>query len=153
MGGRWLRGASSRYTPGMAIDVASLGWVGILVGVLAGQLVSTIWFVVLFGEPWAREYGAADKAQHTKEVPPYTYGVGLVCTLALTVSIALLQQALSITTVGGAIQLGLLLSVGLCIATLLPGQAFLRRYRVALIAGGSQVAMILTISVVVLLLA
>ncbi|MEM9458157.1 MAG: DUF1761 domain-containing protein [Myxococcota bacterium] len=136
----------------MELDFTALSWVAIAVGIIAGQVVSTIWFVVLFGEPWAREYGAKSKKQHTQEVPPYTYGVGLVCTAALVVSIALLQHALRIQTVGAAIQLAIFLSVGLCVATGVPGQAFLRRWRVALIACGSQVAMILVISTVLVLL-
>lgn len=135
----------------MEIEFAALNWWGVLVGVIAGQVVSTIWFVVLFGEPWAREYGASSKQEHTKEVPPYTYGVGLLCTVLLVLSLALLQKALAITTVAGALHLGIFVSVGFCIATGVPGQAFLRRWRVALIAYGSQTAMILVISTVLAL--
>ncbi len=136
----------------MEFDVAALNWLGIAAGVIAGQIVSTLWFVVLFGDPWAREYGAKDRKEHTKEVPGHVYAVGLACTVALVTAIALLQQALAVTTIGAAIELGVLLSVGLCIATGLPGQAFLRRWRVAALASGSQVAMILVISVVLVLL-
>ena len=136
----------------MELDVAALNWIGIAAGVIAGQIVSTIWFVVLFGDPWAREYGAKNKKEHAKDVPGYVYGVGLVCTLALVLAIALLQKALAVTSIGAAIKLGVFLSVGLCIATGLPGQAFLRRWKVAALASGSQVAMILVISVVLVLL-
>ncbi|MCA9705016.1 MAG: DUF1761 domain-containing protein [Myxococcales bacterium] len=119
---------------------------------IVGQLVSTIWFVVLFGEPWAREYGASSKQQHTKEVPPYTYGVGLLCTATLVVALALLQRALGVTTMGGALGLAAFVSVGFCIATGVPGQAFLRRWRVAALAFGSQVAMIVAISAALVLM-
>ncbi|MFK7846021.1 MAG: hypothetical protein AB8G77_12035 [Rhodothermales bacterium] len=57
---------------------SELNWLAIVVSIIAGQIVSTIWFVALFGEPWAKEYGAASKQQHSKEIPPYTYAVGLV---------------------------------------------------------------------------
>jgi len=135
----------------MELEFAALNWVGILVGVIAGQAVSTIWFVALFGEAWAREYGAESKKQHTKEVPPYTYGIGLLCTVALVVSIAVLQHAFAVKTIGAALQLATLLSVGFCIATGVPGLAFLRRWRVAAIAYGSQIAMIVVISSVLVL--
>lgn len=135
----------------MEFEIGALNGWGIVVGVIAGQVVSTVWFVVLFGEPWAREYGASSKQQHTKEVPPYTYAVGLLCTALLVLSLALLQQALAITTLGAALRLGVLVSVGFCIATGVPGQAFLRRWRVALIANGSQTAMILVISTILVL--
>lgn len=136
----------------MELDFAALNWLAILAGVVAGQAVSTIWFVVLFGDPWAAEYGAKDKKQHTKEVPPYTYAVGVACTFALTVSIALLQRALSVSTIGAALGLAVFVSVGFCIATGVPGQAFLRRWKVAQLAFGSQTAMILVISVVLVVL-
>lgn len=132
----------------MELGINELNWLGILVAVIVGQFVSTIWFVVLFGEPWAREYGAKDKKQHTKEIPPYTYAVGMLCTTTLVIAIAVLHNALSITSVGAALQLGALLSVGFCIATGVPGQAFLGRWKVAQLAYGSQTAMILAISAV-----
>ena len=122
-----------------------------LASVVAAQLISTVWFTVLFGERWAAEYGAATRQQHTKEVPGYTYGVGLLCTVVLVLSIASLQRALSIESAGSALGFGLFVAVGLCIATGLPGQAFLKRWRVFLIAYGSQTVMILAISFILAL--
>ncbi|MCA9692388.1 MAG: DUF1761 domain-containing protein [Nannocystaceae bacterium] len=136
----------------MELNLAALNWVGVALAVVAGQVVSTIWFVVLFGEPWAREYGAASKREHTKQVPGYTYAVGLVCTTLLVLSLAVLQRALSIHTIADALWLAVFVSVGFCVATCVPGQAFLRRWRVALLACGSQVAMILVISLLLVLL-
>jgi len=132
----------------MSLDLAQLNWAAIGVATVLAQLISTVWFVVLFGEPWAREYGASSKQQHTKEVPPYTYGVGLLCTFTLVLSLALLQTALSVSSIGAALQLGLFVAVGFCIATGVPGQAFLRRWGVAWIALGSQTVMIIASSVV-----
>ena len=132
----------------MEFGFGSFNWPAIIASVIAGQLISTIWFVVLFGEPWAAEYGAANKQQHTKEIPGYTYGVGLLCTIVLVLSIAVLQRALSIDSVGSAIGLGLFVAIGFCAATGLPGQAFLKRWRVFWIAYGSQTVMILTVSAI-----
>lgn len=130
------------------MNLLTLNWAAVAVSVIAAQIISTIWFVVLFGEPWAKEYGADSKRQHTSEIPPYTYGVQLLCTVALVLSLASLQQALAVDSVSGALQLGILVSIGFCIATGLPGQAFLKRWRVAAIALGSQVAIIMGVSLV-----
>ena len=135
----------------MVFDFTSFNWPAVLASVVAGQLISTVWFTALFGEPWAEEYGAASRQQHTEEVPGYTYGIGLLCTIVLVMSIASLQQALSIESAGRALGLGLFLAVGLCIATGLPGQAFLKRWRVFFIAYGSQTVMILAISLILAL--
>ena len=129
-------------------SLSELNWAAVLVSVVVGQIVSTVWFVALFGEPWAQEYGAANKKQHTQEIPGYTYGVQVLCTICTVLTLALLQQWLGVDSAGEAIQLGLLVAVGFCIATGLPGQAFLKRWRVAAIALGCQTVMIVAISVV-----
>lgn len=132
----------------MELPLSDINWLAVLASVIAGQVISTVWFVVLFGDPWAKEYGAEDKKQHTKEVPGYTYGVQVLCTVALVISLAVLQRWLSVDSIGEALMLAAFVSVGFCVATGLPGQAFLKRWRVAAIAYGSQVAMIFGISVI-----
>jgi hypothetical protein len=131
--------------------IASFNWFAILASVVAGQVISTVWFVVLFGAPWAAEYGADSRQQHAKEVPPYTYGVGLLCTIILVLSIATLQRAFAIESASSALGLGLFVALGFCGATGLPGQAFLKRWRVFFIAYGSQTVMILAISLILAL--
>ena len=132
----------------MEWNLSDLNLMAVILSVVAGQIISTVWFVVLFGTPWAQEYGASSKQQHTKEIPPYTYGVQVLCTVVLVLSLALMQRWLGVDSIAEALQLGLFVAIGFCVATGLPGQAFLKRWRVALIAYGCQVAMILGISVV-----
>lgn len=132
----------------MELSLTSLNWLAVLAGIVAGQAISTVWFAVIFKMPWAAEYGAADPRQHTSEVPGYTYAVGLACTTALVLSIAVLQRALAVETVGGALGLGLFVWIGFSAATTLPGLAFLKRWRAFLLINGSQGAMILAISLI-----
>ena len=132
----------------MELGLSEINWLAVVASIVAGQVISTVWFVVLFGEPWAQEYGATDKKQHTKEIPGYTYGVQALCTVLLVLSLALLQHWLSIDSAGEALHLGVLVAVGFCIATGLPGQAFLKRWRVAAITLGCQVTMIIAISLI-----
>jgi len=54
------------------LDFSQLNWLAVLARVIVCQILSTVWFVVLFGDAWAKEYGAADKKQHTAEIPGYT---------------------------------------------------------------------------------
>jgi hypothetical protein len=136
----------------LLIDFSSFNWFALLASVVAGQVISTVWFTVLFGEAWAAEYGVATKQEHTSKIPGYTYGVGLVCTVVLVLSIAVLQGGFAIESVGGALGLGLFVAVGLAAATALPGQAFLGRWRVFFLANGSQTVMILAISLILVLL-
>ena len=53
----------------MEINLGAVNWLAIFACVVVGQVFLTVWFVPLFGEPWAKAYGAADKKQHAKEIP------------------------------------------------------------------------------------
>ena len=135
----------------MDFSLEGINWLSVLAGVVAGQIISTVWFVALFGEPWAKEYGVASRKEHTAQVPGYTYGVQIACNAAQVVGLALLTRWLSIDTAGEAIGLGLFVAVAFCIANGLPGQAFLRRWRVAAIAYGCQSTMIVAATLILAL--
>lgn len=128
--------------------VVGFAWLPILAAVVAGQIVSTVWFVVLFGDAWAKEYGVATKAEHTRQIPPYTYAVGLVCTASVTMGLAWLQARLDVASVGDALALGGLVAVAFAAAGALPGYAFLKRWKAFAYAQGCQAVMILAISAV-----
>lgn len=128
--------------------ISDVNVLAVIVSIVAGQILSTLWFTVLFGDPWAAEYGAESRQQHTAEIPGYTYGVQLLCTVVLTLSLAVLQRMVGVDSVMGGMGLGAFVAVGFMAATLLPGQAFLKRWNTAWIAGGSQAAMIMVISMI-----
>lgn len=132
----------------MLFDFGGLNWLAVLASVIIGQVFLTIWFAVIFADPWAKAYGAADKAEHTGEIPGYTYAVGLACMILLTIGLALLQQGLGVKTFGAGLGSGLLVASCFCLATALPGYAFLRKWNAAMLAIGSQVVLILILSVI-----
>ena len=122
--------------------------VAALAAFVAAQVLSTLWFTVLFGEPWAREFGVASRQEHTSAIPGWTYAVQAACTLAIVLTIAGLQAALGVTSLGGAVGWGLVFAIGLCAANLIPGQAFLGRWRVAAITVGCQASIVVLISAI-----
>lgn len=132
----------------MALDLAGINWLAILVCVIVGQIVLTVWFAVVFADPWARVYGVADKKQHAAEVPKYTYGIGLACMIALTLGLAILQKNLGVTTLGGGLSSGIFVALMFCVATALPGYAFLRRWPAFALAIAAQVVVILILSLI-----
>ena len=132
----------------MDINFASLNWVAIIACVFVAQAYLTVWFLILFGDPWARAYGAADKAQHTKEIPGYTYAIGAGCALVLSIGLALLQQGLNVSGIGAGLTFGLIIAICFAIATALPGYAFLKRWSAGLMAIGSQATLIVILSVI-----
>lgn len=130
----------------MAFDFGNLNWLAIIVSVVVGQVFLTVWFAVLFADPWARAYGAADKAEHTKAIPPYTYGIGVFCMILLTLGLALLQQNLGVQSFGAGLWSGIFVALFFVLSTALPGYAFLKKLDAAAIAVGSQCAVILIVS-------
>ncbi|MCR9137957.1 MAG: DUF1761 domain-containing protein [Alphaproteobacteria bacterium] len=130
----------------MDLDFGNLNWLAILLSVVIGQVVLTVWFAVLFAEPWARAYGAADKAEHTKDIPAYTYGIGVACMVLLTVGLALFQQSVGVQSFGGGLATGIFVALFFALATALPGYAFLKKLDAAAIAIGSQCVVILIVS-------
>lgn len=132
----------------MQLHIENFNWLAILLCVVVGQVFLTIWFAVIFAKPWAMAYGVDDPKQHTKEIPGYTYGIGALCVLLLTLGLSGLQAALGIASAGDGLALGLFVALHFCIATALPGYAFLKRWRACVLAVGSQAALIPILSLI-----
>ncbi|WP_299987233.1 DUF1761 family protein [uncultured Ruegeria sp.] len=132
----------------MEISLSSVNWIAVIVAVVAGQALLTLWFTLLFGESWAKTYGAEDPADHTKAVPGSTYGIGLACMVVLVIGTALLHQAAGINSIGGGLVFGVIAALAYGLATVLPGYGFLLKLDAGRIAAGSQAAVILVVSVV-----
>ncbi len=132
----------------MEISLSSVNWIAVIVAVVAGQALLTLWFTLLFGEPWAKAYGAADRAAHTKAVPASAYGIGLACMVVLVIGTALLHQAVGINSIAGGLVFGVITALAYGLATVLPGYGFMLNLDAGRIAAGSQAAVILVVSVV-----
>ncbi len=132
----------------MELSLAGINWIAVGACIVAGQVLLTVWFAAIFAKPWARAYGVDDPKQHTREVPGYTYAIGLACTALATVGIAVLQAALGARGAGDGAALGLLLALCFGAATAVPGYAFLKRWSACGLAVGSQAMLIMAVSAV-----
>ncbi len=106
-------------------DFSAIHWFAVLASVVAGQVISTVWFAVVFAKPWAAEYGVATPKEHTAAIPPYTDGVQLLTTVAMVLGLALLLPAVGATGPVGGLTVGLLVAACFVLPAVLPGQAFL----------------------------
>jgi hypothetical protein len=136
----------------MNIELGQINWLSVVVCFIIGQIYLTLWFSVFFGTPWARAYDPTkSKAEHTKEIPGYTYGIGALCMFILVLGIAMLQSALEIKTVGDALGVAAFISASFVLTTTIPGYAFLKRWNALILAVGSQVTLIFILSVILAL--
>ena len=132
----------------MELNLTSFNWYAIAACIVFGQAFLSFWFIVLFGAPWAKEYGAADQKQHTQEIPGYTYAIQAFCTILLTLGIASIQTALGTQSFEEGLLLGLFIAVFYSLATALPGYIFLKRMTAFWMAMGSQTVLVVVISVI-----
>ncbi|KIC36463.1 hypothetical protein RA27_22180 [Ruegeria sp. ANG-R] len=132
----------------MEIAFSSVNWIAVIVAIITGQALLTLWFTLLFGEPWAKAYGAEDRAAHTQAVPGSAYGIGLACMVVLVIGTALLHQAAGINTIIGGLVFGVIAALAYGLATVLPGYGFLLKLKAGRIAAGSQATVILVVSLV-----
>lgn len=132
----------------MNLDLSSLNWLAIGACLLFGQAFLSVWFIVLFGTPWAKEYGVQDKKQHSQEIPGYTYGIQALCTLLLVIGLAIMESLMGIDTFMEGVLFGLYVALFYAIATALPGYIFLKRTNAFLMAMGSQAILILVASTI-----
>lgn len=132
----------------MDLHLSSINWYAVIVCIIFGQVFLSVWFIVLFGKPWAKEYGVADPKQHTKEIPAYTYAIQALCTALLIIGIANLQIGLSVQSLDAGLKLGLWIAFFYSLTTALPGYIFLRRWTAFLLAMGSQTILIVVVSAI-----
>ncbi len=132
----------------MNLDLSSLNWITIGTCLVFGQVFLSVWFIVIFGTPWAKEYGVQDKKQHAKEIPGYTYAIQAFCTFLLIVGLAAIQSVIGIDSLMGGLLFGGFVAVFFAIASSLPGYIFLKRTNAFLLAIGSQAILIVIVSII-----
>ena len=132
----------------MNVDLSSLNWLAMGICLVVGQVFLSLWFIVIFGTSWAKEYGVQDKKQHTKEIPGYTYGIQAFCTLMLIIGLAIMQSIMGVESLLEGLLLGLFVAFFYTIATAFPGYIFLKRTKAFLMAIGSQTILILIVSII-----
>ena len=135
----------------MIVDLITVRGPAIVACVIVGQVFLTVWFTVLFGDPWAKTYGVDDKKQHAREIPGYTYALGAACVLLLSLGLATLQAQLQVGSIAEAVGWGAFVALFFSVATALPGYAFLKRWRAFALAIGSQVSLTILLSLVLAL--
>lgn len=132
----------------MQLNFENVNWLAILACVVVGQVFLTVWFVAIFAKPWAKEYGVQDPKEHTKAIPGFTYGIGALCVLLLSLGLALVQGAVGVSSAGQGVMFGLLVAVCFSITTAVPGYIFLKRYSALTLAMGAQATLVVVLSTI-----
>ena len=94
--------------------ILSLNWFGVLLAYVPYFLLGALWFTVLFKKQYAISLGRENEQQQNL-APIFIVGPAL-CMLVITLTSALLLNALAINSYQGALLFGLIVGVGYLVA-------------------------------------
>ena len=94
--------------------ISSLNWFGVLLAYVPYFLLGAIWFTVLFKKQYAISLGRENEQQQNL-APIFIVGPAL-CMLVITLTSALLLNALAINSYQGALLFALIVGVGYLVA-------------------------------------
>ena len=94
--------------------ISSLNWFGVLLAFVPYFLLGALWFTVLFKKQYAISLGRENEQQQNL-APIFIVGPAL-CTLVITLTSALLLNALAINSYQGALLFALLVGIGYLVA-------------------------------------
>ncbi|MCA1706579.1 MAG: DUF1761 domain-containing protein [Actinobacteria bacterium] len=90
-------------------DWGSIPWLGVIVAVVAAQIIGFLWYGPLFGKPWRAAMGGAEGAD-TSGLGA-AVAVGVLCSLATAIALALLLSLSDSPDEASGIKVGLLVAV------------------------------------------
>ena len=131
-------------------DFADLNWLAVLAGAVAYWLVGALWYSpVLFGKRWGAITGITAENAGS---PVATYLGGLVILFLQVTALAFLAQAIGVTEIVDALELGVGISVGFCTLQLLLNQVYEKRSRELLAINAGYALVGLTVASVIVVL-
>jgi hypothetical protein len=90
--------------------ISAINWVSVLVAFFCYFILGAVWFTVFFKKQYAISLGKENAPQ---QKPALIFIIGpAVCSLVITLTSAILMQALGINNIGSAIEFALLTGIG-----------------------------------------
>lgn len=93
----------------MISQLANLNWVSIVLAFAAYFVLGALWFTLFFSKPYKISLGRENETLQNK--PVFIVGPA-ICSLVITITSAVLIQALNISSFGGAVEFSLLVGIG-----------------------------------------
>lgn len=90
--------------------ISTINWVSVLVGLVAYSILGGLWFTVIFKKPYFASLGKANEPEQ-KPAPIFIIGPA-ICSLAMTITHAILISALNIQSFSQTIEFALVVGIG-----------------------------------------
>ena len=106
-------------------DFAEFNWLAILAAVVVTQILGFLWYGPLFGKPWMAGMGKTQEEIQAGGNVGKAVAIGVICSIVMTVSLAIVILELSATPdLTSGIKIGLLASIGFVATTLWSGAIY-----------------------------
>lgn len=92
-------------------DWGTIPWVGVLVAVVASQIIGFLWYGPLFGKQWLAATGKTKEEMDS--AARQAIGVGVVCSIAIAIVVAILLSLSQTPDMASGAKVGLLVSVAM----------------------------------------
>lgn len=103
------------------LEISGLNWLAVIVATAVGFIIGGIWYGPLFGDAWMSAIGkTADQIQPS----PAPFVISFFTALITAIVLAMLINALNISTLGGGVVIGLLVGVGFIATAMASDAAF-----------------------------
>ena len=124
-------------------DVSSIPWLGVLVAVVASQIIGFLWYgPLMFVKPWTAALGKTEEEMKAagQEGLGAAIGVGVVCSIVTAMALALILSMSRTPDVMSGVKIGLLAAVGFVVSYILITTMYEQRNpTLAWIASGNQI--------------
>jgi len=88
-------------------DFGAIPWVGVLVAVVASQVIGFLWYGPLFGKPWLAAMGKTKEEMGSGSVGP-AVAIGTLCSVAAAVALAIILTMSQTPDMASGAKIGLL---------------------------------------------
>ncbi len=105
-------------------DWGAIPWVGVLVAVIATQIIGFVWYGPLFGKAWMASLGKTPetmKADPNQATMAQAVTGGVIASILSAITIAILLSLSETPDVASGLKIGLLVSVGIMAANQVSG--------------------------------
>ena len=107
-------------------DLGAIDWLGVLVAVVAAQVLGFLWYGPLFSKQWMAALGTTQE-EIQQEGPGIAIAVGVVASILNAVGIAIILTMSDTPDLVSGIKIGLLTSVGFAAAAVVSNSMFEKR--------------------------
>ncbi len=130
------------------MDWGDIPWLGVVVAVVAGQIIGFLWYGPLFGAPWRTAMGITPEQMQDRSGLAGTVGVGVVASIVAAIALALLMSFADSPDATTGWQVGVLAALVVA-AWIVTAMVYEKTNRtIARIAIGNQVVTLIVMGVV-----